>query len=77
MYVLVQLVPLCLISQARLADYSRLPSTPDVDICFLLDPLVATGGTACAALTMLVDWGIPCKPGCCQTRERLMSRFSD
>ncbi|KIM68686.1 hypothetical protein SCLCIDRAFT_105357 [Scleroderma citrinum Foug A] len=39
--------------------YSKLPSTRNVDICFLLDPLVATGGTACAALTMLVDWGVP------------------
>lgn len=39
--------------------YSKLPSVPNVDICFLLDPLVATGGTACAALSMLLDWGIP------------------
>jgi len=30
-----------------------------VDTVFLLDPLIATGGTACAALTMIVDWGIP------------------
>ncbi|KAI6034336.1 uracil phosphoribosyltransferase-domain-containing protein [Pisolithus microcarpus] len=42
-----------------LVDYSKLPSVPNVDICFLLDPLVATGGTACAALSMLLDWGIP------------------
>ncbi|KAG9317613.1 uracil phosphoribosyltransferase-domain-containing protein [Chiua virens] len=39
--------------------YSKLPSTPAVDAVFLLDPLVATGGTACAALAMLLDWGIP------------------
>jgi len=39
--------------------YSKLPPVPPVDTVFLLDPLVATGGTACAALTMLVDWGIP------------------
>lgn len=26
---------------------------------YLLDPLIATGGTAVAALTMIVDWGIP------------------
>lgn len=39
--------------------YSKLPPNPTVDICFLLDPLIATGGTACAALTMLLDWGIP------------------
>jgi hypothetical protein len=40
-------------------DYSKLPPSPPVDIVFLLDPLVATGGTACAALAMIVDWGIP------------------
>jgi len=39
--------------------YSKLPSVPNVDVCFLLDPLVATGGTACAALAMLLDWGVP------------------
>ncbi|KAF9222075.1 PRTase-like protein [Gyrodon lividus] len=39
--------------------YSKLPPIPTVDTVFLLDPLVATGGTACAALTMLLDWGIP------------------
>lgn len=40
-------------------DYSKLPPNPDVDLVYLLDPLIATGGTACAALAMLVDWGIP------------------
>jgi len=59
MYVFVQLVPYTLLLMGILADYSKLPSTRNVDICFLLDPLVATGGTACAALTMLVDWGVP------------------
>lgn len=39
--------------------YSKLPSVTPVDAIFLLDPLVATGGTACAALSMLLDWGIP------------------
>ncbi|TDL29613.1 PRTase-like protein, partial [Rickenella mellea] len=39
--------------------YSKLPTVPTVDLCYLLDPLVATGGTACAALQMLVDWGLP------------------
>ncbi|KNZ73826.1 Uracil phosphoribosyltransferase [Termitomyces sp. J132] len=38
--------------------YSKLPSSPPVDQVFLLDPLIATGGTACAALAMIVDWGI-------------------
>ncbi|KAF8517859.1 uracil phosphoribosyltransferase-domain-containing protein [Gautieria morchelliformis] len=39
--------------------YSKLPRDPTVELCFLLDPLVATGGTACAAINMIQDWGIP------------------
>ncbi|KAH8106067.1 armadillo/beta-catenin/plakoglobin [Cristinia sonorae] len=39
--------------------YSKLPPTPPVDQVFLLDPLIATGGTACAAMNMILDWGIP------------------
>ncbi|KAI1789056.1 armadillo/beta-catenin/plakoglobin [Ganoderma leucocontextum] len=39
--------------------YSKLPPNPTVDQVFLLDPLIATGGTACAAMAMLLDWGIP------------------
>jgi len=38
--------------------YSKLPSSPTVDMVYLLDPLVATGGTAIAAINMLTDWGI-------------------
>ena len=26
---------------------------------YLLDPLIATGGTAIAAVHMITDWGIP------------------
>lgn len=44
---------------AGLVDYSKLPPSPPIDSVYLLDPLVATGGTACAALSMLVDWGLP------------------
>ncbi|KAF8313047.1 armadillo/beta-catenin/plakoglobin [Clavulina sp. PMI_390] len=39
--------------------YSKLPSQPNVDQVFLLDPLIATGGTVCAALAMIKDWGYP------------------
>jgi len=39
--------------------YSKLPPSPTVDVVFLLDPLIATGGTAVAALNMITDWGIP------------------
>ncbi|KAG8808462.1 hypothetical protein FRC17_003945 [Serendipita sp. 399] len=38
--------------------YSKLPSSPTVDMVYLLDPLVATGGTAVAAINMLTDWGL-------------------
>lgn len=39
--------------------YSKLPAVPPVDLVYLLDPLIATGGTACAALAMISDWGVP------------------
>lgn len=42
-------------------DYSKLPASPPIDQVFLLDPLIATGGTACAALGMITDWGIDSK----------------
>lgn len=29
---------------------------------YLLDPLIATGGTAVAAVHMITDWGIPGPP---------------
>jgi len=39
--------------------YSKLPSTITVDMVYLLDPLIATGGTAIAAIQMITDWGVP------------------
>ncbi|KAG0149481.1 hypothetical protein CROQUDRAFT_653557 [Cronartium quercuum f. sp. fusiforme G11] len=39
--------------------YQKLPNIPTVDTIFLLDPILATGGTAIAACNMLVDSGIP------------------
>ncbi|KAK7049663.1 hypothetical protein VNI00_005694 [Paramarasmius palmivorus] len=39
--------------------YSKLPATPPVEMVYILDPLIATGGTARAALQMILDWGIP------------------
>jgi uracil phosphoribosyltransferase len=35
--------------------YQKLPPSPTVDVLYILDPLVATGGTAVAAVTMLVS----------------------
>ncbi|KAJ8516358.1 hypothetical protein ONZ45_g6300 [Pleurotus djamor] len=39
--------------------YSKLPKNPTVERVFILDPLIATGGTALAALSMILDWGVP------------------
>ncbi|KAG8744875.1 hypothetical protein FRC10_009245 [Ceratobasidium sp. 414] len=41
--------------------YSKLPNSPTVDKVFVVDPLIATGGTAVAAVHMILDWGIPLK----------------
>lgn len=40
-------------------DYSKLPSEPPIDECWILDPLIATGGTAVSALHMIAEWGVP------------------
>jgi uracil phosphoribosyltransferase len=36
--------------------YSRLPVSPTVDVCLVLDPMLATGGSAVAAVGMLKRW---------------------
>ncbi|KAJ1922491.1 hypothetical protein IWQ60_006482 [Tieghemiomyces parasiticus] len=38
--------------------YNKLPSEPTVDECIILDPMLATGGTAIATANILKDWGI-------------------
>ncbi|KAK1923743.1 uracil phosphoribosyltransferase-domain-containing protein [Papiliotrema laurentii] len=38
--------------------YSKLPTEVTADLVFVLDPLIATGGTAVAALGMLLEWGL-------------------
>ena len=38
--------------------YSRLPSDNQFDICYILDPIIATGGTTAAAIDMIKDWGV-------------------
>lgn len=38
--------------------YSKLPTEVTADVVYLLDPLIATGGTAIAAIGMLTDWGL-------------------
>jgi uracil phosphoribosyltransferase len=39
--------------------YSKLPPGRPVDIALILDPMLATGGSAVDALTTLRDWGVP------------------
>ena len=37
--------------------YARLPVSPTVDLCLVLDPMLATGGSAAAAVDTLKEWG--------------------
>ena len=38
--------------------YSKLPPEPDPDVCFVVDPMLATGGSAVAAMDILKKWGL-------------------
>ena len=38
--------------------YQKLPPEAPVDVAFVLDPMLATGGSAIAALDTLADWGV-------------------
>ena len=37
--------------------YNKLPTSPTVQVCLVLDPMLATGGSAIAAVDMLKRWG--------------------
>ncbi len=37
--------------------YNKLPVAPRVQVCLILDPMLATGGTAVATTTLLKKWG--------------------
>ncbi|KAI7827310.1 Armadillo/beta-catenin/plakoglobin [Kickxella alabastrina] len=39
--------------------YNKLPRVCSVDECVVLDPMIATGGTAGAAIEILLSWGVP------------------
>lgn len=39
--------------------YSKLPDREPVDVALILDPMLATGGSAVAALSALREWGVP------------------
>ena len=38
--------------------YNKLPTDPTVQLCLLLDPMLATGGSAIAAVDVLKRWGV-------------------
>ncbi len=38
--------------------YNKLPAEPSVDVCLVLDPMLATGGSASAAVSVLKRWGV-------------------
>ncbi len=37
--------------------YSKLPPQADIDLCLILDPMLATAGSAVAAVDVLKQWG--------------------
>jgi uracil phosphoribosyltransferase len=37
--------------------YNKLPISPTVDVCLVLDPMLATGGSAVAVVNILKNWG--------------------
>ena len=38
--------------------YNKLPVSPTVDVCLILDPMLATGGSAVATTDILKRWGV-------------------
>jgi uracil phosphoribosyltransferase len=38
--------------------YNKLPVEPTVSLCLILDPMLATGGSACATVDVLKRWGV-------------------
>ena len=38
--------------------YSKLPESSPVDVAFVLDPMLATGGSAVMAIEALIEWGV-------------------
>lgn len=38
--------------------YNKLPTAPTVGVCLVLDPMLATGGSAAATIDILKNWGV-------------------
>jgi uracil phosphoribosyltransferase len=37
--------------------YNKLPTSPSVEVCLVLDPMLATGGSSVATVDILKNWG--------------------
>ena len=37
--------------------YNKLPTSPTIEVCLVLDPMLATGGSAVATVNILKNWG--------------------
>jgi uracil phosphoribosyltransferase len=62
--------------------YDKLPSSNPPDVAFVLDPMLATGGSACMAIQTLKQWRVPkiCMLSIISAPEglaRLRQEFSD
>ena len=38
--------------------YNKITGKANIDVCFVVDPMLATGGSAAAALSILKQWGL-------------------
>ena len=38
--------------------YNKLPAACEIDTGYIVDPMIATAGTAIAAVNILKDWGV-------------------
>ncbi|WP_020475553.1 uracil phosphoribosyltransferase [Zavarzinella formosa] len=38
--------------------YNKLPPQPNIDVGYIVDPMLATGGSASAAVSILKNWGL-------------------
>jgi uracil phosphoribosyltransferase len=47
------------ISHQPVEYYNKLPDVPAIDLCYVLDPVIATGNTAVATINMIKEWGVP------------------
>ena len=38
--------------------YNKLPDQPNIDVAYVLDPMLATGGSAIMTIDTLKEWGV-------------------